>query len=130
MNKKFFILSLFIVISFNVFSQVPSFGGSFEINMTGYDWVTWSIREKATYVIGWETAMKACFELTNALNEKQNQSEEFMKIIKLYKMFSYYDHMTTQDLILKIEYVYSKEEFKNYPIWYVILNIMNTAWWQ
>ena len=132
MNKKFFILTalLTVMMTINTFAQAPLFKGAIEYSISGDEWNTWTDREKITYVIGWITAMKACNELTLALNGKQDQSVEFQKIIELYNMMTDYSGTSSVALINEINAVYSNPQFKKAPIWLVILTVTQTVWWK
>lgn len=111
-----------------MFSTIPAFSQhQYVEDYTGGDWITFSQREKSTYILGWMTAMSATSGLASYVAEL-NTSEEYQKYSAFIEEWTKYSD-SLEKIVIIIDGVFSNPEARKYRLWDVILTLNNKEWW-
>ena len=117
-----------ILVVFILFSIIPVF--SQEYFVTDYDGTTWlsfTQKEKATYIAGYFTAM-ACIQGMANYVDTINPSEDVIQYSNLIRDWSNYE-MSLEDIIKTLDTIYVDIETRQFKIWDVLLVLCNKDWW-
>lgn len=107
--KKLLIILLLILLSINIFAQT--------MDLNGYDWIGYSVQDKAMYLIGFDTAYGYSVEFLKVLKDDLLPSEKAENALIKY---SNPIPITAGQLMEKIDAIYSQQKYLKIEIFKVI----------
>lgn len=120
--KKLILVVFILFFIITVFSQ--------EYFVTDYDgntWLSFTQKEKATYISGYFTAMSCIQGMANFV-DTVNPSEEIIQYSNLIREWSTYT-MSLEEVIQNLDSIYINIETRQFKIWDVLLVLYNKEWW-